>query len=184
MRLDGTNSTDPVDRIEWLPANSLKANDYNPNVVFIRELRLLEFSILKAGWVQPILTDMDLNIIDGFHRWRLALESKALQARDGGLIPVARLKLERPDAMLLTIRMNRAKGTHVAVRMSDIVQELVDQWHLTTSQVEQGIGAEPGEVKMLYECSIIASRNLKDYKYSKAWVPHEVRLDLSGKATR
>ena len=53
----------PIDNIKWLDANELNGNDYNPNVVFTPELKLLETSILKTGWVQPILISKDKTII-------------------------------------------------------------------------------------------------------------------------
>ena len=56
---------DPINNIEWRKASDLNANDYNPNMVFDQELKLLERSILSTGWVQPILVDADDNIIDG-----------------------------------------------------------------------------------------------------------------------
>ena len=65
---------DPINNIEWLDANELDGNDYYPNVVFTPELKLLELSILKTGWVQPILISRDKIIIDGFHRWSLSKE--------------------------------------------------------------------------------------------------------------
>jgi ParB-like nuclease family protein len=105
-------TNDPVDNIEWRLASSLNANDYNPNVVFSPELRLLELSLVRTGWVQPILiTRADATIIDGFHRVRLAQDSKPLMAKYQGMVPCAVLAIERADAMMLTIRMNRAKGS-------------------------------------------------------------------------
>src|SRR4051794_25523211 len=115
---------EPISRIEWRDAATLRANEYNPNVVFTPELRLLERSLLLTGWVQPILILEDGTIIDGFHRSRLSAESPALKARYDGKVPCAVLDVPRSQAMILTIRMNRAKGTHVAVRMSEIVREL------------------------------------------------------------
>ena len=76
---------DPIDRIEWLPVTALNANDYNPNVVMTPELRLLELSILKTGWVQPVLVSPTGRIIDGFHRWMLSKTSKPIHDRYGDL---------------------------------------------------------------------------------------------------
>ena len=112
---------EPISRIEWREAASLKANNYNPNCVFTPELRLLERSILLTGFVQPILITADGTIIDGFHRVMLSLDSSVLRARYSGKVPCAVLDVPRDKAMVLTIRMNRAKGSHVAVRMSEIV---------------------------------------------------------------
>jgi len=79
---------DPINRIEWRDAASLEANNWNPNVVFTPELRLLERSILLTGWTQPILITADGLIIDGFHRVRLALDSRAILERYGGKLPL------------------------------------------------------------------------------------------------
>jgi ParB-like chromosome segregation protein Spo0J len=87
---------------------------------------VLERSLLLTGWVQPILITREGVIIDGFHRTRLAIESAVLKKRDAGKVPCAIIDVPRDKAMILTIRMNRAKGSHVAVRMSEIVRELID----------------------------------------------------------
>lgn len=95
---------DPISRIEWRDAAGLNANDYNPNVVFTPELKLLELSLILTGWVQPILINKDGGIIDGFHRSRLAMESRELLKRYAGKVPCAVVELSRPDAMLMTVR--------------------------------------------------------------------------------
>ena len=41
----------PIDSIEWIDAELLTANDYNPNVVLRHEFKLLEHSLLKNGWI-------------------------------------------------------------------------------------------------------------------------------------
>lgn len=141
---------DPISRIEWRKARDLQANGYNPNVVFTPELKLLERSILKTGWVQPILITPKGTIIDGFHRHRLAQDSKKLLEKYSGLVPCAVLDIDESQAMILTIRMNRAKGTHIAVRMSEIVHKLIDEYNLPPEQIAQEIGA----TKMKLICCI------------------------------
>ncbi len=117
----------PVDAVRWVPAEDLHANFWNPNVVFTPELRLLEHSLLTQGWVHPLLVNQDLLIIDGFHRWRLAQDSKPIRRRDAGSVPIVELPLNEPDAMLLTVRINRAKGSHVARRMSELVRAVITE---------------------------------------------------------
>lgn len=166
---------DPIQAIEWRHFSDLRANHYNPNVVFTMELRLLERSILKTGWVQPVLCSADGEIIDGFHRWSLSSKSEALLAKYAGKLPVAVLNVEPWEAMLLTVRMNRAKGTHVATRMQAMVRTLIDEHHVDMAQVAEEIGADIAEVRHLYQGNIYKDRNLKDAPYSKAWVPAETR---------
>jgi ParB-like chromosome segregation protein Spo0J len=141
---------DPISSIEWRDAATLQANSYNPNVVFTPELRLLERSILLTGYVQPILITPDGTIIDGFHRARLAQDSPAIKKRYAGQVPCAVIDVTRDKAMILTIRMNRAKGSHVAVRMSEIGRELIDVHSRDPQEVAIEIGATKDEVDLLY----------------------------------
>ena len=161
----------PIDNIVWREATELKANDYNPNVVFNSELKLLERSVMLTGWVQPILIDGDDNIIDGFHRWSLSKESKRLKKKFSGKVPCAIIDVPRHKAMVMTIRMNRAKGTHVALKMKDIIIELLDEHKCDRQEVADEIGATLAEVDLLYQSSIFKAKGLDKYRYSKAWVP-------------
>ena len=165
---------DPIERIEWRLATSLDANDYNPNVVMNQELKLLERSLLLTGWVQPVLINRDGLIIDGFHRTMLSRDSDAVKARWGGKVPCAVLDIDRGQAMVMTIRMNRAKGTHVAVRMSLIVRELIDVHHYDPQEVAIEIGATADEVELLRQDGVFKSKDIENYRYGKAWYPKEV----------
>lgn len=166
-------SKDPISRIEWRDADALNANSWNPNVVFRPELKLLERSILLTGWVQPCLILSDGTIIDGFHRVMLSRESKALRERYSGLVPCAVLDVPREKAMILTIRMNRAKGSHVAVKMSEIVRELIDVHHCDPQEVAIEIGATRDEIDLLYQEGVFKHKNIADHVYSPAWYPIE-----------
>jgi ParB-like chromosome segregation protein Spo0J len=164
---------DPINNIQWLDADTLNGNDYNPNVVFSPELRLLELSILKTGWVQPILITKDLMIIDGFHRWSLSKDSKVIKDIYKGKVPCAILDIDRPTGMIMTIRMNRAKGSHVAVQMSEIVHELIDKHKIDSQQLCKEIGATKSEIDLLYQDGVFKMKNIANYKYKNAWYPVE-----------
>lgn len=163
----------PIDNIVWRIAADLDPCGYNPNRVHRAELRLLERSLLSTGWVQPLMVNRDDIIIDGFHRWRLAQDSDALKARDRGRVPTAVLDVDRPTAMMMTIRMNRAKGTHVAVHMASIVQELVNVHGMDPQQVAVELGATMDEVNVLMAEGVFAAKGIADWAYSKAWYPAE-----------
>lgn len=158
----------------------LDGNDYNPNVVFTPELRLLERSILLTGWVQPVLITPAGTIIDGFHRVMLSRQSAVLKARYSGQVPCAVVDLPRHKAMLLTVRMNRAKGTHVAVRMSEIVRELIDVHHCDPQEVAIEIGATKDEIELLHQDGVFKMKNIEKHVYSKAWYPIEDRGKIAG----
>jgi len=164
---------EPIDNIAWVKADELTANDYNPNIVFTPELKLLERSIIKTGWVQPILISSDNIIIDGFHRWMLSKESPAIKEKYKGMVPAAVIDVDRAAAMVMTVRMNRAKGSAVAIDMARLVKELINDLGLPPEQVAQEIGATPDEVNLLLQEGVFKAKDTKNWKYSKAWYPAE-----------
>jgi ParB-like chromosome segregation protein Spo0J len=164
---------DPIRHIQWVRADELDGNSYNPNVVHRQELRLLEHSLLSTGWIQPLLVAPDRMVIDGFHRWSLSKDSPKMRERWGGFAPCAVLDVDRPAAMLLTIRINRAKGTHVAEGMSRIVRELLEVHGYDPQQIAREIGATLDEVNLLAQDGVFAVKGIKDWTYSPAWYPAE-----------
>jgi len=165
----------PIDNFTWVHVNTLSSNSWNPNHVMTAELKLLERNLIVLGWVQPILTraDNDNTIIDGFHRCTLAKTSAALQKRDGGMVPIAPLNITRAEAIIVTVRMNRAKGTHAALKMSELVRELVNDHKLPPKVVAEELGAHIDEINLLLSGGIFKARKLEGRDYSKAWVPRE-----------
>lgn len=163
----------PINRIEWTDPTELHPNEWNPNRVHRAELRLLEHSLLSTGWIQPVLANPNGLIIDGFHRWRLSQDSPQVREMTNGLVPVARLNLSDTDAMMLTVRINRAKGTHVAYEMSRIVHGLLEAG-VTIQEVMRGIGATKQEVELLAQDGVFARLDTKNHAYSPAWYPVEV----------
>jgi len=170
-------NNDPITNIQWVNSHDLIANDYNPNVVFTPELKSLELNILAIGWVQPVIASTDNIIIDGFHRTMLSRESKALNKIYGGKVPCVVFDVPRDQAMILTVRMNRAKGSHVAVRMSDMIKELIDDHKWDKKALASELGATVKEIDLLYQDGVFKFRNIKDYKYSNAWYPQYAEQD-------
>lgn len=161
----------PIENIKWIQADELVSNDYNPNVVMNAELRALELNIVKIGWVQPVIITSDNTIIDGFHRTMLSKESKKLKEIYNGLVPCVVFDVPRDEAMILTVRMNRAKGSHVALKMSEMIRELIDKHKWTNKAIAHALGASSKEIDLLYQESVFKMKNIKDYKYSNAWYP-------------
>lgn len=167
----GSRRKDPINQIEWVPADTLHANAWNPNRVMTPELVLLERSILTTGWVQPILVNADGQVIDGFHRWRLSQDSKALRTRYKGDVPVARLHVDEPTAMAITVRMNRAKGHHGAVQMAALAHSIIGDHGWTREQLATEIGATATEVDLLLQDGVFTAKGTADWAYSPAWYP-------------
>lgn len=170
----------PVSHVQWIAADRLTANHWNPNRQAPPEKRLLRLSILENGWTQPVVAHLSgedadgplYELVDGFHRWSLACTDREVAALTEGLIPV--VLLIEPDpalARMATIRHNRARGTHHVVKMADIVAELV------------GLGTDPGEigrrlqmeeeeVERLLDRGQMTKRGASaDGSFGQAWVP-------------
>ena len=88
-------------------------------------------------------------------------------------MPCAVLDVTRDQAMILTVRMNRAKGSHVAVRMSKIIHELIDVHAYDPAEIALEIGATKEEITLLYQDDVFEAKNIPSWEYSKAWYPHE-----------
>ena len=168
-------SAEPVDLIEWVPGESVEANDYNPNSVAPPEMELLRLSIMADGYTQPIVTNNEDGVrvvIDGFHRNRVGKEMPDVVARLHGYLPVVQIqanRTDRTDRMASTIRHNRARGKHRVEAMSDIVVELKRR-NWTDEKIARELGMDQDEVLRL--CQITGLAELfSDRDFSRAWEP-------------
>lgn len=165
--------SDPIDAIVWRSADELRANYWNPNRMHKAENKLLRLSILQTGWIQPILVnDADL-IIDGFHRWALSKDDRQVRERWAGKVPTAVIPIPDDEAMAMTVRINRAKGAHVAVEMHVLVAALLLDHGWTRDRVAEQIGASLREVDVLAQEGVFAAKNIANHAYSTAWYPVE-----------
>jgi ParB-like chromosome segregation protein Spo0J len=165
---------EPVDFVEWVPAESVYQNDYNPNSVAPPEMELLRVSIDADGYTQPIVTMPDADgkreVIDGFHRHRIGKEDPTIAARIKGYLPTVRInesRYDKADRMAATIRHNRARGKHRVDAMSDIVIELKRR-NWSDNKIASNLGMEPDEVLRLCQISGL-SELFADQEFSKSW---------------
>lgn len=164
---------EPVENIQWIDCDKLVANHYNPNRVMNAEMNLIERSILQTGWIQPILVNKNNVIIDGFHRWTLSRLSTQLRDKYHGKVPCAILDVSDAEAMIITVRINRAKGTHLAFRMSDYIKELITTHKIPQDELAKEIGATFDEVDLLMRSDMFAKKDIENWAYSEAWFPVE-----------
>jgi ParB-like chromosome segregation protein Spo0J len=164
---------EPVDCVLWVSADSVTANDYNPNTVAPPEMKLLETSIIQDGYTQPIVafkTDVGYEVIDGFHRNRVGKESDAVRSRLMGYLPVTIInecRTNKPDRMASTIRHNRARGKHQVTAMSEIIVDLARR-NWSDEKIAKELGMEPDEVLRLKQISGLAEM-FADREFSQAW---------------
>lgn len=174
---------EPVDFVRWEKSDSVVANDYNPNKVAPPEMKLLELSIMNDGYTQPIVAwsnpEKDkIEVIDGFHRNRVGKESKAVNTRIHGYLPVVDIRTEQSsknDRMASTIRHNRARGKHQIDAMSEIVIELKNRnWR--NARIARELGMDEEEVLRL--CQISGLEHLfSDKDFSRSWEADDQGID-------
>ena len=151
MRAPAGAQNQPVSTVAWLPRDQLVANAWNPNKQAPPEHRLLKTSILENGWTQPIVARLEptgLEIVDGYHRWLVAVD-KDVAALTGGLVPVVQLPACDPVlARMATVRHNRARGTHHVLGMAGIVTDLMDAG-LAPEEIGRRLEMDAEEVERL-----------------------------------
>lgn len=164
---------DPVDCVQWLPADDVEGNDYNPNEVPPPEMRLLKLSIDKDGYTQPIVAwrnNGTARVVDGEHRTRIGKDYKYMRKRLHNRLPVTFIKPGREgrnDRIAATIRHNRARGVHSVLPMTDIVAELI-RCGWTDDEVAKELGMDADEV-LRFKQNKGLPELFRDHDYNKAW---------------
>jgi ParB-like chromosome segregation protein Spo0J len=163
---------EPVDCVQWVPAESVRANDYNPNSVAPPEMELLRVSIMQDGYTQPIVAWQNdgFEVVDGFHRHRVGKEMQDVNQRIHNHLPLAVINSDREslnDRMAATIRHNRARGKHRVESMSDIVIELKKR-NWSDERISKELGMDSDEVLRL--CQVAGLIEVfGDEEFSEAW---------------
>lgn len=164
---------EPVDCVLWVKNEEVIANDYNPNQVAPPEMQLLEISILNDGYTQPVVTWIDgkrREVIDGFHRNRIAKESSVINNRIYGYLPVVtvnEINTDKGSRIASTIRHNRARGKHAVSAMSDIVVELKKR-NWSEARIGKELGMDEDEILRLCQISGLTEAFEND-DFSEAW---------------
>lgn len=168
---------DPVDCVVWVPADTVQANDYNPNKVASPEMKLLYQSIKLDGYTMPIVTykleSENREVVDGFHRNRIVKEHNDISERTFGRLPVSTIDKSIDERMGSTIRHNRARGTHQIRSMSDIVLELT-QYGWSDEEICKKLGMELDEVIRLKQITGLKEA-FANHEFSKSWEEYEKR---------
>lgn len=164
---------EPVDCVQWVKCEDVKANDYNPNSVAPPEMELLHTSIQEDGYTQPIVVwqhDDYFEVVDGFHRNRVGKEYKDINERINGYLPVVVINDEVTDKgqrIASTIRHNRARGKHQVEAMSNIVLDLKKR-NWSNEKIAKKLGMDADEVLRLSQIGGLAEMFI-DKEFSEAW---------------
>jgi ParB-like chromosome segregation protein Spo0J len=164
---------EPVDCVLWVKAETVAANDYNPNTMAPSEKKLLFTSLDKDGYTQPVVVCQEKDsyiVVDGFHRSLLGKEKKVLRTRLKNYLPVTCIRNSqsgKTDRIASTIRHNRARGKHQIMAMSDIVRDL-SRLGWKDEKIAKELGMDADEVLRLKQITGL-SELFEDSKFSEAW---------------
>jgi len=150
-------------KIEYVPLDSITANDYNPNRQSEHDFELLLRSMREDGFTQPILVQRESRqIVDGEHRWRA---SAALGFEE---IPVVFVDMTPEQARISTLRHNRARGSEDIELTAQVLRDLESLGALDWAQ--DSLMLDDIEIQRLLE-DIPAPEALAGEDYTQGWVP-------------
>lgn len=149
--------------VEYVPIDSIKANEYNPNRQGDKEFEMLKKSIKADGFTQPILVHRkSRNIIDGEHRWSAAKELGYEE------IPVIFTDMTKEQMRIATLRHNRARGFEVPDLTAQVIKELEELGALEETKAE--LLMSDAEIdRLLAEQD--AALEMAAEEFGEAWLP-------------
>lgn len=153
--------------IETVKADSLHPLETRVTYAFATDLIALESSLLEYGWVAPLVVRSDGTIIDGHARWMVAQQ----HARLARSIPVVHIECSDAEALLMHIRLNRARGQVTPSDLSLGISELLDEKAYERDELCEKLGMVPDEFDLLADGSVIKALNIPAHEYSEAWIP-------------
>jgi len=181
------HSDQPIDNVIWVSINDVEANDYNPNSVAHKEMKLLHTSISHDGYTQPIVTIFDSTknkyiIVDGFHRYFTMKSNKDIHDKNNGKLPIVVIDKDINDRMASTVRHNRARGKHAVSGMSSMVFSMLKNgWG--DAEICNELGMEAEELIRLKHITGF-SKLFKDAEYRKSWeTDRQIKIKKNFKKT-
>jgi ParB-like chromosome segregation protein Spo0J len=155
--------------IVTIPIDSVTSNTYNPNRQSDHEFELLCRSIEEDGFTQPILVRKDtMVIVDGEHRWR------ACKVIGMKTIPAIIVDFSDPQAMIATLRFNRARGSEDISKVADVIRDL----HLIGSLDDAADSLMMDEVEMQILLDDIPQAELNLRQEGDLLTPQEVEEQI------
>jgi len=161
-----------VMEVKIVKISDLLPNNWNPNRFCgnidkdSSMMDLLKQCILKYGFLFPIITSWDeaekkYRIIDGYHRYE-ALKQLGVEE-----VAILDMEILHHDAVQLTVLMNRIKGHHQVLLMSELIVKLEDLG-LQDNEICENLGMEDEEYLRLKQQMGIAHA-FRNHEYSKTW---------------
>ena len=149
--------------VEYVPTDSLKPNDYNPNRQGEGDFSLLIRSIEEDGFTQPIVAQASTRVIvDGEHRWRAARQMNM------ETVPVVFVDMTEEQRRIATLRHNRARGSEDMDAASQVLRDLRELGALDWAA--DSLNIDDDELQRLID-DVPAAQALAGEDFSQAWAP-------------
>lgn len=149
--------------------SELKPPSWHSAYILAPDYKLLRQSLNDFGWIYPIVARKeDGTIIDGLQRWRVAQEDKRLQP-----IPVTWIDCDEADAIVMHIRLNRARGSLYPYRLAKAMRRVLRSGKYEPEELRIMVGMTSDEFDTVMTESLIKKRKVSLHEYSRAWVPVE-----------
>lgn len=159
--------------VSTVKIENLRPAEWRATYMFKPELRLLADSIADYGWLAPLVARTDGTIIDGFSRWLVAQSDSRVKKKCAGEVPVVWVECDEAEAMIMHVRLNRARGQMVAKRLSRLLKRVARTGKWSEDDLQAAVRMSNDEFDTLIDGSLLKSRSLKEHEYSRAWVPVE-----------
>lgn len=162
-------------KIQMLASNAIHPPKWRATSILRPDLLLLKSSMIESGWLQPLVVrSSDSSIIDGSERWNVVRTDEKFRKKHGDLVPVVLHDVDDIDAMVLHVRLNRARGFVHPVRLSSVVNKILASDKYDEMELAAILSMSDDELELLATGDLIKKKNLQKYEYSRAWVPVEV----------
>jgi hypothetical protein len=160
--------------IETVNINSLRPARWATTHLLRPDERLLIQSMSDWGWLQPLVVRAeDRTIIDGNLRWVIAKEERPVSAKVGEDVPVVWVSCDEVDAMVLHVRLNRARGMQVATKLSSLLKWVAASGKYDARAIKNMLVMTGEEYEVLADGQYLKRKSIKEHSYSRGWVPVE-----------
>lgn len=167
--------------IEVVKPSNLSFAPWRATYTLKPDLSLLCDSISDYGLLSPIVIQKSTNlVIDGHHRLIAISSSKQLTRIFSSGVFCNAVEVDDIDAMVMHIRLNRARGTIVAKHMSSIVKAINQSRKYSIDEIDKLFNMVLPESELMLDGSLLKIRKTKEHIYSPAWVPIEAPASMSG----
>lgn len=167
-------------QVTFVDNKKLKIPMWGTTTILRPEKMLLKVSMIDYGWVQPIVVKQsDNTIIDGYQRYLISIDDDKFIKKHGSSIPVIYRDVDEIEAIIMHIRLNRARGITHAYALSRAVKRIVSSGKYDEDDLSNLFLMHDDEIDLLMSNGLLKKKNWQKYEYSRAWVPIEVAKPTS-----